>query len=40
MRTYLQLSGLRLGLLVNFNVPLLHNGIKRIALSPDPPGGQ
>lgn len=28
--TYLRLSGLRLGLLVNFNVPLLKNGIKRM----------
>ena len=30
MLTYLKLSGLRLGLLVNFNVPVLKNGIKRI----------
>jgi GxxExxY protein len=29
--TYLKLSGLTLGLLVNFNVPLLKDGIKRIA---------
>jgi GxxExxY protein len=28
--TYLKLSGLKLGLLVNFNVPVLKNGIKRI----------
>jgi GxxExxY protein len=28
--TYLRLSGMRLGLLVNFNVPLLKNGIKRM----------
>jgi GxxExxY protein len=28
--TYLKLSGLTLGLLVNFNVPMLKNGIKRI----------
>jgi GxxExxY protein len=28
--TYLKLSGLRLGLLVNFNVPILKNGVKRI----------
>jgi len=28
--TYLKLSGLRLGLLVNFNVSVLKNGIKRI----------
>jgi len=30
--TYLKLSGLRLGLLINFNVPLIKNGIKRIIL--------
>lgn len=30
--TYLKLSGYRLGLLINFNVPLIKNGIKRIAL--------
>ena len=28
--TYLRLSGMRLGLLVNFNVPLLKTGIKRM----------
>jgi hypothetical protein len=28
--TYLKLSGLKLGLLVNFNVSVLKNGIKRI----------
>ena len=28
--TYLKLSGLSLGLLINFNVPLLKEGIKRI----------
>jgi GxxExxY protein len=28
--TYLKLSGLKLGLLINFNVPILKNGIKRI----------
>lgn len=27
--TYLKLSGIRLGLLINFNVPLLKDGIKR-----------
>ncbi|MDX2170135.1 MAG: GxxExxY protein [Deltaproteobacteria bacterium] len=32
MLTYLKLSGLRLGLLINFNVPVLHKGIRRIAL--------
>ena len=30
--TYLKLSGNRLGLLMNFNVPLLKNGIKRLVL--------
>ncbi|MGH7975296.1 MAG: GxxExxY protein [Limisphaerales bacterium] len=29
--TYLKLSGFTLGLLINFNVPMLKNGIKRIA---------
>lgn len=28
--TYLRLSGLRLGLLINFNVPLIKDGIKRV----------
>jgi GxxExxY protein len=27
--TYLKLSGCRVGLLINFNVPILKNGIKR-----------
>lgn len=32
--SYLKMTGLRLGLLINFNVPLLRNGgIKRIVLS-------
>ena len=30
--TYLRLSGVRLGLLVNFNVLLIKDGIRRIAL--------
>ena len=30
--TYLRLSGLRVGLLLNFNVPLLKNGITRRVL--------
>lgn len=30
--TYLKLSGVRLAFLINFNVPLLKNGIKRIVL--------
>jgi GxxExxY protein len=31
-KTYLKLSGKRLGILVNFNVPLIKDGIKRIIL--------
>jgi GxxExxY protein len=30
--SYLRLSKLRIGLLVNFNVPVLHEGLKRIIL--------
>ena len=30
--TYLKLTGLRLGLLINFNVPLIKDGIRRIVL--------
>lgn len=30
--TYLKLTGIRLGFLINFNVPTLKNGIKRIVL--------
>lgn len=30
--TYLKLSGRRLGLLINFNVPLIKDGIKRLVL--------
>ena len=30
--TYLKLTGRRLGLLINFNVPLIKHGIKRIIL--------
>ena len=30
--TYLRLTGLRIGLLVNFNVPVLKNGIRRRVL--------
>jgi GxxExxY protein len=30
--TYLKLTSLRLGLLINFNVPLIKEGIKRIIL--------
>lgn len=30
--TYLKLSGLRLGLLINFNVRVIKDGIKRVVL--------
>jgi GxxExxY protein len=30
--TYLKLSNLKLGLLLNFNVPLMRDGIKRVVL--------
>ena len=30
--TYLKLAGKRLGFLINFNVPLIKNGIKRVIL--------
>ena len=29
--TYLKLTGLKIGLLINFNVPMLKDGIKRLA---------
>lgn len=29
---YLRLTGCRVGLLINFNVPILHKGIKRFSL--------
>jgi GxxExxY protein len=32
--TYLKLTGCRLGLLINFNVPLLRGGVRRL-LHPD-----
>lgn len=32
MLTYLRLSGMHVGLLVNFNVPVLKEGIKRLVL--------
>lgn len=32
--TYLKLSGLRLGILINFNVPRIKDGLLRIVLSP------
>jgi GxxExxY protein len=30
--TYLKLTGIKLGLLINFNVPVLKQGIRRLAL--------
>src|SRR6266849_1609211 len=30
--TYLKITGLRLGLLINFNVPLIKSGIERVIL--------
>ena len=30
--TYLKLTGCKIGLLINFNVPILKNGLKRMAL--------
>lgn len=30
--TYLRLSNLRLGFLLNFNVPMFRNGLRRIVL--------
>jgi len=30
--TYLKLTGCKIGLLINFNVPVLKNGLKRMAL--------
>ena len=39
MLTYLKLSGKPVGLLINFNVPVLKDGVKRI-LNPDALKGQ
>ena len=37
MITYLKLSGIRIGFLINWNVPLLKHGLKRfISNTPDP----
>jgi hypothetical protein len=33
---YLKATGLRLGLLIDFDVERLHRGIKRVILSPNP----
>ncbi len=32
LRTYMRLTGIKVGLLINFNVPVLRQGIKRILL--------
>ena len=37
LQTYLKLSDKRLGILINFNVPLLKDGLKRIANGLDEP---
>jgi GxxExxY protein len=37
MLTYLRLSGLKLGLLMNFNSVVLKDGLRRLALSDSPP---
>jgi GxxExxY protein len=36
MLTYLRLSGFRIGLLINFNVPVLKDGIRRFVFEPRP----
>jgi GxxExxY protein len=33
LKTYLKLSGHKLGLLINFNVPLIKDGIERVVLT-------
>ena len=35
--TYMRLFGSSLGLLINFNVPFLKDGLRRITLAPYPP---
>jgi len=32
LRTYLRLSGIPVGLLINFNVPILRHGVRRVLL--------
>jgi GxxExxY protein len=39
LRSYLKATGCSLGLLINFNVPLLRDGIRRIILSSSNHGG-
>ena len=34
MLTYMKLSGLRVGLLLNFNTPILKDGLRRMRLGP------
>jgi len=34
MRTYLRITGLEVGLLLNFNEPVLKDGIQRVVLQP------
>jgi GxxExxY protein len=37
LKTYLRLSGIRTGLLINFNVPILRHGVRRVLLDePEP----
>jgi GxxExxY protein len=33
VKTYLKLTGMELGLLINFNVPIIKDGIKRVILN-------
>ena len=35
MKTYLKLSGCKMGFLINYNVPSLKQGIRRILISPE-----
>lgn len=35
--TYLRLTGLEVGLLINFNVPVLRSGVRRLVRSSAPP---
>jgi PD-(D/E)XK nuclease superfamily protein len=40
LKTYLRLSGIRVGLLINFNVPILRHGVRRVMLEfPEPTSG-
>jgi GxxExxY protein len=34
MMTYLKLTGLRLGFILNFNVPVIKQGIRRVVMNP------